>query len=138
MIEVISWVSLLVGLVSIVVALFAIVLSSKSEKNVLNNLNDTKELLKLFESETKQYENRMQYFLTEMDKKTERIEEISKVTRDDVHDTIKRVFDSQFPNQDEAFRNQMMASLMSNPKVLTELTQSFPDLQKLADQFKDK
>ena len=75
----------------------------------------------------------MQYFLSEMDKKTERIEVISRQTKDSVNDSVKRVFEIQFPNQDESFRNSMMASLMSNPEALSKLATSLPDLQKAVD-----
>ena len=72
------------------------------------------------------------------DKKAERIEEISRQTKESVNDSVKRVFESQFPNQDEAFRNNMMAGLMSNPDALSKLATTLPELQKAVDELNKK
>ena len=130
MYEALTWISLVVGIISIVIAVFAIVLSSKSEKLIVESVNNVKEMMTQFQGERKGFETSMQYFLSEMDKKTERIEEISRQTKESVNDSIKRVFESQFPNQDESFRNSMMANLMSNPDALEKLATSLPELQK--------
>ena len=53
------------------------------------------------------------------------------------NDSVKRVFESQFPNQDEALRNNMMAGLMSNPDALSKFAASLPELQKVAEQLKN-
>lgn len=135
MYEALTWISLIVGIVSIVIAIFAIILSSKSEKSIIESVNTVKEMMTQFQGERKGFESSMQYFLSEMDKKTERIEEISRQTKDSVNDSVKRVFESQFPNQDESFRNSMMASLMSNPEALSKLATSLPDLQKAVDEL---
>ena len=130
MYEALTWISLVVGIISIVIAVFAIVLSSKSEKLIVESVNNVKEMITQFQGERKGFETSMQYFLSEMDEKTERIEEISRQTKESVNDSVKRVFESQFPNQDESFRNSMMANLMSNPDALAKLATSLPELQK--------
>lgn len=138
MYEALTWISLIVGIISIVIAVFAIILSSKSEKSIVESVNTVKEMMTQFQGERKTFETSMQYFLSEMDKKTERIEEISRQTKDSVNDSVKRVFESQFPNQDESFRNSIMASLMSNPDSLAKLATSLPDLQKAVDGLNKK
>ena len=138
MYEALTWISLIVGIISIVIAVFAIILSSKSEKSIVDSVNTVKEMMTQFQGERKGFETSMQYFLSEMDKKTERIEEISRQTKDSVNDSVKRVFESQFPNQDESFRNSIMASLMSNPEALSKLATSLPDLQKAVDGLNKK
>lgn len=138
MYEALTWVSLIVGIVSIVIAIFAIILSSKSEKAIIDNVNTIKEMMTQFQAERKGFETSMHYFLSEMDKKTERIEEISRQTKESVNDSVKRVFESQFPNQDEAFRNNMMAGLMSNPDALSKLATTLPELQKAVDELNKK
>ena len=138
MYEALTWISLIVGIVSIVIAIFAIVLSSKSEKAIIDNVNTIKEMMTQFQAERKGFETSMHYFLSEMDKKAERIEEISRQTKESVNDSVKRVFESQFPNQDEAFRNNMMAGLMSNPDALSKLATTLPELQKAVDELNKK
>ena len=91
-----------------------------------------------FQAERKGFETSMHYFLSEMDKKAERIEEISRQTKESVNDSVKRVFESQFPNQDEAFRNNMMAGLMNNPDALSKLATTLPELQKAVDELNKK
>ena len=135
MYEALTWISLIVGIVSIVIAIFAIILSSKSEKAIIDNVNTIKEMMTQFQAERKGFETSMHYFLSEMDKKAERIEEISRQTKESVNDSVKRVFESQFPNQDEAFRNNMMAGLMSNPDALSKLATTLPELQKAVDEL---
>lgn len=130
MYEALTWISLIVGIVSIVIAIFAIILSSKSEKAIIDNVNTIKEMMTQFQAERKGFETSMHYFLSEMDKKAERIEEISRQTKESVNDSVKRVFESQFPNQDEAFRNNMMAGLMSNPDALSKLATTLPNCKK--------
>ena len=125
------------NLVCIIIAVFAIVLSSKSEKAIIENVNAIKEMMMQFQADRKGFETSMHYFLSEMDKKAERIEEISRQTKESVNDSVKRVFESQFPNQDEALRNNMMAGLMSNPDALSKLAASLPELQKVAEQLKN-
>lgn len=137
MYEALTWISLIVGIVSIVIAVFAIVLSAKSEKAIIENVNAIKEMMMQFQADRKGFETSMHYFLSEMDKKAERIEEISRQTKESVNDSVKRVFESQFPNQDEALRNNMMAGLMSNPDALSKFAASLPELQKVAEQLKD-
>lgn len=126
------------GIVSIVIAIFAIILSSKSEKAIIDNVNTIKEMMTQFQAERKGFETSMHYFLSEMDKKAERIEDISRQTKESVNDSVKRVFESQFPNQDEAFRNNMMAGLMSNPDALSKLATTLPELQKAVDELNKK
>ena len=138
MYEALTWISLIVGIVSIVIAIFAIILSSKSEKAIIDNVNTIKEMMTQFQAERKGFETSMHYFLSEMDKKAERIEEISRQTKESVNDSVKRVFESQFPNQDEAFRNNMMAGLMSNPDALSKLATTLPELQKAVDELNKK
>ena len=127
MYEALTWISLIVGIVSIVIAIFAIILSSKSEKAIIDNVNTIKEMMTQFQAERKGFETSMHYFLSEMDKKAE---EISRQTKESVNDSVKRVFESQFPNQDEAFRNNMMAGLMSNPDALSKLATTLPNCKK--------
>lgn len=129
---------MIVGIVSIVIAIFAIILSSKSEKAIIDNVNTIKEMMTQFQAERKGFETSMHYFLSEMDKKAERIEDISRQTKESVNDSVKRVFESQFPNQDEAFRNNMMAGLMSNPDALSKLATTLPELQKAVDELNKK
>lgn len=138
MYEALTWISLIVGIVSIVIAIFAIILSSKSEKAIIDNVNTIKEMMTQFQAERKGFETSMHYFLSEMDKKAERIEDISRQTKESVNDSVKRVFESQFPNQDEAFRNNMMAGLMSNPDALSKLATTLPELQKAVDELNKK
>ena len=138
MYEALTWISLIVGIVSIVIAIFAIILSSKSEKAIIDNVNTIKEMMTQFQAERKGFETSMHYFLSEMDKKAERIEEISRQTKESVNDSVKRVFESQFPNQDEAFRNNMMAGLMNNPDALSKLATTLPELQKAVDELNKK
>lgn len=138
MYEALTWISLIMGIVSIVIAIFAIILSSKSEKAIIDNVNTIKEMMTQFQAERKGFETSMHYFLSEMDKKAERIEEISRQTKESVNDSVKRVFESQFPNQDEAFRNNMMAGLMSNPDALSKLATTLPELQKAVDELNKK
>lgn len=138
MYEALTWISLIVGIVSIVIAIFAIILSSKSEKAIIDNVNTIKEMMTQFQAERKGFETSMHYFLSEMDKKAERIEEISRQTKESVNDSVKRVFESQFPNQDEAFRNNMMAGLMSTPDALSKLATTLPELQKAVDELNKK
>ena len=136
MYEALTWISLIVGIVSIVIAVFAIILSSKSEKAIIDNVSTLKEMMTQFQTERKGFETSMQHFHSEMDKKTERIEEISRQTKESVNDSVKRVFESQFPNQDEAFRNNMMAGLMSNPDALSKLAHSLTEIQRVTENFK--
>lgn len=131
MTNVLAWISLIVGLVSIVVAVFSIVISGKSEQRLLNNLQHMKEVLTKFESDVKLYEAKMDNFLTDTDRKTERIKQISSETKSDIQDAIKRVFENKFPNQDEQMQNQFLTTLFTNPDAFKSLMEMVPQIEAL-------
>ena len=105
--EILSWVALIVGIVSLVVGGFSIY-----------NSNKTDQMIRDFRNDMKNFENLNNRFLSELDRKTERIEQISNDTKSDVHDNIKRVFESSFPSQEQQTNNQMLGLL---GPVMTEL-----------------
>jgi|GEM_PF-3813133 len=130
--DVIMWVSLIVGVFSVIIALIAIAQAKKSEMRSKNNFDNTNKLIETFKSDMKIEEERIQNFLKQLDEKTARIESISSETKADVHENIKRVFESSFPSQEQQTQNnlmQMLAPLLSNPdalKTIMELTQKKP------------
>lgn len=119
--EVLAWVSLIVGIVSIVVAVFAIVLSSKSEKAVQKNIYETKGLIDDLKKQINENKTNQDRFLSELDRKIQRIEEISRDTKGEVKNNINKVFSNQFPNQNEKLVANLIFKLCENPEKLGQL-----------------
>lgn len=100
--DLITIVYLSLSTVSIVIALAAIAFSNLSEKRVVEDVEKhAKDILDRFEADARQFEERMTFFMKEMNDLTDRVEAIAISAKEEIRESVRSVVEKDRPRGGE-------------------------------------